>query len=601
MDDDKPIVSNGRINSLDDERGASEVIAAALLIGVVVLGIAAVLLLAAPQLAGEQENAEVSQAERALTQFDAEAARVASGGTTTQRIDLGLRGNRGTLAVEENTGNITVEYKDFFDPENRTEVMNTSMGTLVYESGDTTVGYQGGGVWRSDGNRSTMVSPPQISFRDKTLTMPIVTTKGAGSVHSDVTVTRSGTTQRFPADDLTNKIEGDKAVIVTIESRYCHAWEQFFEEETRAIVNADCDQNTVQVTFIALPMDYSPNAGVIATSGPGEIRLEGNGAYVDSYESPGYDGGDPNGIVKAAGDVKMFGSSQIDGEVRSGNEVVIGSGDALIDGDVYWTENFDPHDEESITGEDHQINGITGILPIDRLVYDKTDTLRENNDNDEAGADGDLIQDEELNIEGEEATLGAGSYYLDTLHLEGRTLYLDTTEGDITIAVDKWVKIQDGKGQWNQPSEIVVEGDGEVRLFVSSRETVSIDNIQGAGGDGFKEGHFVVENSNVTVPDKRSPQFQVFGPDNFIGAIGGDNPEVTAAIIAPTGEFGPGKFYVKKGELFGAVVTGQLTLGQDGKVHFDRALLDEEIPLAPNVPRIEYLYLTEDEIEVGGS
>lgn len=593
--DDEPLTENGRINLFADERGVSEVAGVALLIGIVVLGIASILLIAGPQLAAEQERAEVSQAEQSLTQFDSETTRVATGGTNARRVDLGLRGNSGTLDVEEETGNITVEYDYFFDPANSTEVMNTSMGTLVYESDDTTVGYQGGGVWRSDGNRSMMVSPPQISFRNETLTMPVVKTTRGGSVHSDVLITPEGTRERFPTDNETNKIQGNKAIIVTIESRYCHGWKQFFEEETGAIVDADCDQNMVRVTFVALPLDYSPEAGVIATSGPGEIRLEGDGAYVDSYYSPGYDGGDSDGIVQAAGDVKMFGNSQIDGDVRSGRNISIESSSAEIDGNANWTKSFNPHDGDSITGDDYRIDGITEILPINRLVYDRTDALRENNDNDVAGEDDDLIRDETLDIDGDEATLEAGSYYLETLYLEGETLYLNTTNGDVTIAVEKWVKL-DEKG--NDPSEIVVEGDGDVQIFVASEEMVSVDNIQGAGGSGFDEGHFVVEGANVTVPDEESPRFQVFGPDDFVGAIGGGDTAVTAAIIAPSGEFGSGKFYVKKGELFGAIVTGELTLGQDGKVHFDRALVDEEMPLASNVPRIEYMYLTEDEIRV---
>ena len=596
MNDDTSGRTDRRICSHNDERAASEVLAFALLIGIVALGMASVLLVAGPQLAAEQESTELRHAEQSLTQFDSEAARVAHGGTDSQRIDLGLRANSGTLDVDEGAGHITVEYNSVLDPANSTEVMNTSMGTLIYEQGDTSVGYQGGGVWRSDGSHSTMVSPPEIHYRDGSLTMPIIKTTRAGGVHSEVLVTRRGLEERFLPGNETSKIDDDTAITVTIESRYCHGWAQFFEAETEAIVESDCERDLMQVTFIALPVDYSPVAGVVSTSSTGEIRLEGTGAYVDSYHAPGYDGGDTDGIVKAAGDLSMAGDSRIDGEVKSGGSVSIDSGSAQIDGDVSWTERFDPHDEESITGDDHEIDGVSTIVPINRFVSDRTDELRRSNDNDDAGAADDLIQGDTLDIEGGEATLEAGEYYLDTLSLDGETLTLDTTDGNVTIAVEKWVKL-DERG--NQPSEIVIEGDGNVRLFVASQETVSIDNIQGAGGDGFNEGHFVVENSDITGLDKESSRFQVFGPDTFVGAIGGGDPEVTAAIIAPTGELGPGKFYVKQGELFGAVVTGELTLGQNGQIHFDRALIDETIPLAPNVPRLEYLSLTEHEIELG--
>jgi hypothetical protein len=93
----------------------------------------------------------------------------------------------------------------------------------------------------------------------------------------------------------------------------------------------------------------------------------------------------------------------------------------------------------------------------------------------------------------------------------------------------------------------------------------------------------------------------VYSPERFGGRIAdssGNKPDVTAVFIAPAGPVGDGKFLLKHGEIYGAVVTGNLTLNEGGEVHFDRALLNERLVLAPNVPRIEYLYLTENEIKV---
>lgn len=351
------------------------------------------------------------------------------------------------------------------------------------------------------------------------------------------------------------------------------------------------------MTFIALPVDFSPEAGIIATSGAGELRLKGTGAYVDSYTSPGYDGGGPDGLVKSTGDVSMSGNSQIDGDVRSGGNVTIGSAAAQIDGNANWTKGFNPHPTGSVTGDNHRIDGISPLPPIDRLVTERAKKLSASNDNDDAGTDGTLIRNGTLDIDGDSATLEAGQYSLETLSLEGETLYLDTTDGDIAIAVRKWVKLDTGAGS---SSEIVVEGDGDVRLFVASEGPTSIDSIPGASGDGFDEGHFIIEGSSVSVPDRESPRFQVFGPETFVGAVGGGSgAEVTATVIAPTTESGPGGFYVKQGDVYGAIVTGEITLGQFGQIHFDRRLVDEQITLAPNIPRLEFLYLTESEIEVG--
>lgn len=64
-------------------------------------------------------------------------------------------------------------------------------------------------------------------------------------------------------------------------------------------------------------------------------------------------------------------------------------------------------------------------------------------------------------------------------------------------------------------------------------------------------------------------------------------------IYAPAGEHGSGDTYVKQANVYGAVVTGNLTLGNKGKAHFDRGLAEESIGLVPGVSRFEFLYVTE--------
>lgn len=584
------------------DRGASEVVGVALLIGIVILGIAAILLVSTPQLDATQTTVEVGQAEQALVQFDSEASRVATGGTTTQQVDLGLRVNRGTLDVQNDTGHITVEYVDFFDNGSSTEVMNTSLGTVIYERDDTTVGYQGGGVWRSDGNGSVMVSPPEVTFRGKTLTMPIVTTRGT-SVYSTVQITRERPDERFPnsSANLTNKVKGAQ-IKVTVQSRYYKAWGAFFEAATGVIVQYNHEQERVTVVFLALPRNLAADAGIIATSGPGEIRLEGTGAYVDSYnssEAPYESSKSTAGVVKAAGDITMKGDSQIDGDAHAGVDISVGS-DSVIDGDAYANGTIEVDGDGTITGsQTENASTVPEIPPIDQLVADKTAELRNQNDNNQTA----VIEGNELRVDEKNNTLGPGRYYLHNLHLEGETLELNVTEGNITIGVRDWVVLEKTGGD---NSHIDVVGNGTVRFFVASeaKRDVSVPGSGQAPTDLDKVHFFVERNGTIDVPGDRSVRFQVLAPDHFTGAIGGssaENANVTAAVIAPAGPEGSGQFYVQQGELYGAVITGNLTLGQYGQVHFDRALLNQQIPLAPHVPRLEYLYLTEYHIEVKSS
>lgn len=588
---------------LNDARGASEVVAVALLIGITVMGVGVILLVGASQLGETQDDVAVGQAEQALVQFDSEAARVATGGTASQQVDLGLRSNMGTLNVENDTGHIRIEFIkiSFFDTYNSTELVNTSLGTLIYDHGDTTVSYQGGGVWRSDGNASLMVSPPEITLRNRTLNVPLILTDRGGSVHSDVRIAHENTVDRFPDLDrnLTNKVEAAK-ITITIQSRYYWAWGQYFEDETDVIVQYNHQKEIASITFLALPLKFSPTAGVIATSGPGEINLAGNGAYIDSYNSliGPYDvSRSQDGRVTAAGDVILKGDSQIDGDVRSGRDIRVESSAAQIDGDANYTRNIETKDAGSVTGESYEIDGVPDIPPINPYVENQTEYLEENNDNNAT----DVIVDNELDIdETGSGTLTSGNYFLYSLDLRGETLVLDTTGGNITIGVRDYVTLLKYQGD---NSHIRVEGDGYVRFFVLSERKADV-SIPGGGKAPMDNAHFFAErNATLYVANKNARRVQLYAPDNFIGAIGGsssENANITATIIAPAGREGPGEFFMQHGELYGAVVTGNLTMGQYGQVHFDRALAETDIPIAPKVPRIEFLYVSENKIKVEG-
>jgi hypothetical protein len=585
-----------------DERSVSEVVGVALLVGIVILGVATILLVGGTQLAEDQNSVEVRQAEQGLTQLDDGASRVATGETTSQEVSLGLEVNKGTLDVENDTGRIKVEYLDVVNDTNRIVAMETTMGTVVYESGDTTVGYQGGGVWRSDGNGSVMISPPEISYRGKTLTMPVVKTRKGGSIYSDVQVTRVGATERFPNAtrnaNLTNKVNTG-IVRITIESRYYRAWGQFFEDETNARVGYPGD-NVVVIVFFGSGFDIGEEAGIIATSGPGEIRIEGEGSYIDSYnstEGPYSETKTDKGVVRSAGNIDMFGGSLIEGDAESEADILLDGG-SEITGDACAGD--DPDDEVIISGNSN-VNGTTdctGTVPplpkLNPLVYDIASSVKDQNDNNET----DDIQNEALEFPSDdEIELSPGEYYLEKIEMENNeTLVLNATQGDFTIVVEDYVVLEEGN--------IDIRGkddDGTVRMIVASNGSSGI-TIPGTGGEPAD--HFYVDgNSKVSIHNDSSPRFQVLAPNNFTGAIrasGSNEPQVTGVILAPTIEQAPSQFIVRDGELFGAVVSGNLTAENEAKVHFDRATLEGGIPVGEGA-LLDYLYLSENEIEVKGS
>ena len=586
----------------DDERSVSEVVGVALLIGIVVIGMATILFVGTSEIGDGREGVEVSQAEQALTEFDSAAGRVGTGSTSSQEVDLGLRVNRGTLDVEEDTGNISVRYYDPFDPINGTWLIedNTSMGTVIYENGDTTVGYQGGGVWRSDGESSTMVSPPLISNPDRTLNLPIIKVRKGASVHSGVSVRQLHSTEQFPnatrdADaELTNKV--DEGILeITIEGRYYEAWGRYFEEETNAEVVYPPNQDVVIIVFLGSRFNLGEEAGIIATSGPGEIHMEGSGAFLDSYNSskgPYSETATSGGIVKSAGNIDMFGNSTIKGDAESNREILLDGG-PLITGDACANEGVTIDGSSEVYGSTNCSANVPVLPPLDGLVQGRTAELRDTNDNDNTP----YIKNDRLNFSKEdEIELEPGNYYLEQIQMEdGEKLILDAEEGNFTIAVENYVVLDEGHIEITGNSS-----DGDVRMYLASQQSSGNDISRKGPGKAPADHFYVDEDSKVSIYNDTSTRFQVLAPSYFTGGIRGSNavdPQVTGVILAPTPGAGSSQFTVRNAELFGSVVTGNLTLSPRGEIHFDHGIEGEEIPFGED-SLIDYLYITENEIEV---
>ena len=582
----------------DVDRGASEVVGVVLLVGIVMLGALGVVLVGGPILQDRQAEAELQHAEGALTEFDATAERVATGSTGPQHVDLGLRGGGGTLDIDPDAGNITVEYISLVDEDVDRQVLHTSLGAVTYERGGSTVAYQGGGVWRSDGGEATMVSPPQMTLREKTFEVPVVRVADDGSVHTNVALTQERPPDRhYPnASAGYHNMIGGAMIHIYIESAYYEAWGQYFEEETGAIVQYDHEEEMIVVVLTGLPIDYSTDAGVITTATTGQVTLEGTGSYVDSYDSREGSYAETvsgDGLARSAGGVDMSGDAQIDGDVEADTDITIGTSTAQIDGNASAGNEVYPHHENSVTGAvENQTRGVHSIPPIDPFVEQEVRSLQTNNDNDAV----DAIEGHHLDL-ATDNVLPAGEYYLEHIELEDETLVLDATQGNITIGVEDWITLG---GQQHSPGHIRIEGDHEVQVYVnsSSRNSVQVP------GEGSEDLHFaVLRGSSIeTAGDReRATQFQVLGPSWFDVSIAGSrsvNSSVTGMIIAPAGPLGTGELYVKHADVYGSTLSGNVTLGQYGAVHFDHAIKDLTIPIGEGVPRVEYLYVTEHELRV---
>lgn len=569
------------------DRGQSETIGVVLLLAITVLGVVTVVTVGEQTLHDGERSVRVEQAEQSMTQLDTRASDVALGhdGSEVGQVDFGLPDGAGHLGTVEGSW-MRVSLINATTGADDAVIANRSLGTVRYDEGGTSVAYEGGGVWRADEAGATMVSRPEFHFRGDTLTVPVVSIDGERSLNGRVRVTADGPPdRRFPnrSAGLGNRLP-DTKLQVTVRSEYYRAWGRFFERSTNGIVRYDHAAETVTVTYLSVPTSFGLESGIIATSGAGEVRLGGNSIYIDSYNSSRgtgryVDTQSANGSVTAAGDVVATGSSNVQGNVRSGDVVDL-SGTTDISGTVYWTSDYQ-QDGASVNGGDEQIDGVASLEPIDGYVENTVSEARQTNNNTEVSA----ISGNELTGSG---TLPAGTYYLENMTIgPGDTLNVDTSGGDVTIAVEDTVTVA-GKGtQSSKAARINVTGNGTATVFVRGDDPVD-----------FEMG----KNGQVDVPDERSGQFRVYGTRDFDAEITSDQSPAElrfeGVVYAPAGYTGSGSVVIGQAKLFGAIVTGDLTVKQGAEIHYDTGLADERFPRSPTLSRVEFLHVTVHPVRV---
>ena len=237
-----------------DDRGVSETLGVVLLVGLTVVGTTLTVALGGAAIQDAQDTTEVESAQHAMTLFDARSALVALGDAGVQTVDLG-RARGGAFDVREDEGWLRITHHNYSGASDQ-EVYNGSLGKLVYENGNTELAYQGGGVWRVDGNGSAqMVSPPEFHYRGATLTLPVIRVEGetAGSGASRAVVQQSETRSRvFPNESRSypgggsyrNPVESG-SLTVTVHSAYYEGWASYFRARTDGNVTVDHENRTV--------------------------------------------------------------------------------------------------------------------------------------------------------------------------------------------------------------------------------------------------------------------------------------------------------------------------------------------------------------------
>jgi flagellin-like protein len=248
-------------------RGQSSPIGYVLIFGITIAAAVAIVTFGAVALDDIQQDSSVRQAEQAMTQFDSQAAQVALGDSTSKSIALG----RGDYRVNETAGTVTIRHENWDNNGASEEILPpTDVGMVTYERGDTTIAYQGGGVWRQDPQGDAqMISPPEFHYSGSTLTFPLITVQGDAARNGDsrISVSKLSSSDIFPDgsstyDGSTDPYENptqNGSILVDIESDYCTGWQSYFAGRSEGVIKERCGEGQQGRVTVDLTVPLNEN------------------------------------------------------------------------------------------------------------------------------------------------------------------------------------------------------------------------------------------------------------------------------------------------------------------------------------------------------
>jgi hypothetical protein len=279
-------------------RGQAAVLGFTLLVAFSMVTAGLVVALGAGAFQGVQSDLDTERNTDALERFDSRSAVAALGDSGVQTVDLGraddgyvVRPEAGWLRITH--VNATAEAAGDAGDE---VLYNATLGALVYRNDEAGVelAYQGGGVWKREGEWSRAVSAPEFHYRGKTLTLPVVQVRGTGAASGQVDATVVPTrSSRAVYPNATHTYDGtdrpyrnplrNGTITATVHSDYYRGWAAYFRSRTTASVTAvdPANQTTTVELAAAGPVGEFPmprHGNAIGLQGLGD------GHAIDTFE-----------------------------------------------------------------------------------------------------------------------------------------------------------------------------------------------------------------------------------------------------------------------------------------------------------------------------
>ena len=237
------------------DRGVSNVVAIALLIGLVIAGAGLVLVIAGGGIGGIEGGVADESATESFRAIDEEVSSFGAGGTGSASATLP---EKGSVAVRDG-GEIELSVNGGACTETVTP------GALVYERDGAELHYTAGGIWRVEDGESLRETAPAVTYQSGTVDFSVPAIDGTAGGR-EVTVT-----PRDGGPDLESALSGTgcerlESLTVTVRDTPLYdAWGTYLREEFPGEVTVDDSTRTARLYLTDPKVDIDPANGTFTS------------------------------------------------------------------------------------------------------------------------------------------------------------------------------------------------------------------------------------------------------------------------------------------------------------------------------------------------
>ncbi len=558
-------VNQARQGLVSSQRAITPVLALVLLMLVVSMSVVAILVGGQSVLTGFQSEVDVDHASASMHELDSQITDLSVGDSDATVLALG--GGEGQYSASSTAGRVTITHYNYTGLGDNHTLYDLPLGEVAYQNGDTQLVMQGGGIWRTDGAGSVMLESPDLYVRDGTLHvhLPRIASDTTSTGITTATATRTDRSRVYPSANsypngyqMANPI-ANGSIAITVQSEYYDAWGRHLAKTTGRPVTFDHAAKTATVDFSTYTRNVTRTTATVYPPGPipgkplvmgavvspfdgGSLTLN-HESTVDSYDSSlgNYTTTrTTDGEIYYGGNVTLSGNASVEGNVNASGTVDVGTY-SYITGDL--AHGSGTVSTASVGGTVSDTGSVPVVEPVTDLVNAEVDRIEATNDNGATTA----ISGTTLQC-ASGCTLTAGEYSLSELTLKpGETLVVDTTAGDVTLAVDGNVSLKNN-------AHIEVVGSNQFTVYTT------------ASAISFNSG------TTLTAPENRATQVWLFGLPGTVVELNHAG-SFTGVIYVPGDEANPSDIRLNNaGAVYGAIVGRVTEMNSDSNLHFDLAL-----------------------------